>query len=75
MTDDPSKKKIDAWFVAMGQAHEASFFKETIAKAFPKKSDKEITDAILSCLEKIKPSEGRAKLTACVEKELGGEES
>jgi hypothetical protein len=71
MTDDPNKKKIDAWFVAMGQPHESRYFKETIAKAFPKKSDKEITDAILSCLDKIKPSEGRAKLTECINKKLG----
>ena len=66
MTDDPTKKKIDAWFVAMGQPHESSYFKETIAKAFPKKTDKEISDAIFYCLDKIKPSEGRGKLTECV---------
>lgn len=71
MTDDPNKKKIDAWFVAMGQPHEARYFKETIAKAFPNKSEKEITDAIDSCLDEIKPSDGRTKLTECVNKKLG----
>lgn len=74
MTDDPLKKKVDAWFVAMGQPHESRYFKETIAKAFPKKSHKEITDAIISCVDKIKPSEGRAKLTECVNKKLGGDD-
>lgn len=73
MTDDPTKKKIDAWFVAMGQPHEAAYFKATIAEAFPKKTDEEINDAIVSCLEKIKPSEGRTKLTECVNKELDGD--
>lgn len=72
MRDDPTKKKVDAWFVAMGQAHEARYFEETIEKAFPNKSDKEINEAITSCLEEIKPSEGRAKLTECVKKKLGG---
>jgi hypothetical protein len=73
MTDDPNKKKVDAWFVAMGQAHEARYFKEAIAKDFPKKSDSDITDAIASCVDKIKPSEGRAKLTQCVENKLNDE--
>ena len=50
----------------------ADNFKETIEKAFPNKSDKEINEAIETCLEEIKPSEGRAKLTECVKKKLGG---
>ena len=71
MADDPSKKHVDGWFVS-SQPHEYEHFKKTMSEAFPSKSDEEIADAILSCRKAIAPSEGRAKLTECVKKKLGG---
>jgi hypothetical protein len=71
MADDPNKKHVDGWFLS-SQPHEYEYFKATIAKAFPQKSDEEIADAILSCRKALAPSEGRAKLTDCVIKKLGG---
>jgi hypothetical protein len=71
MADDPNKKYVDAWFVS-SQPYEYEYFKTTIKKAFPSKSDDEVAQAILSCRRAIAPSEGRAKLTECVNKRLRG---
>jgi hypothetical protein len=71
MADDPNKKHVDGWFVS-SQPHEYTYFKDTIKKAFPYKSDDAINDAILACRKALAPSEGRAKLTECVKKRLGG---
>lgn len=71
MADDPNKKHVDRWFVS-SQPHEYEYFKTTIKKALPGKSDDEVAQAILSCRKAIAPSEGRAKLTECVNKRLGG---
>lgn len=59
MADDPNKKHIDSWFVS-SQPYEYDYFKSTMKKAFPLKSDDEIAQAILSCRKAITPSEGRA---------------
>lgn len=69
MADDPNKKHVDGWFVS-SQPHEYEYFKSTIKAKFPAKSDDEIEEAILACRKAIAPSEGRAKLTACVEQRL-----
>jgi hypothetical protein len=71
MADDPNKKHVDSWFVST-QPYEYGYFKTTIMKAFPLKSDDEVAQAILSCRKAIAPSEGRAKLTECVNKRLRG---
>lgn len=71
MSDDPNKKHVDGWFVS-SQQHEYEYFKTTTKKAFPSKSDDEVAQAILSCRKAIAPSEGRAKLTECVNKRLRG---
>ena len=70
MADDPNKKHVDSWFVS-SQPYEYEYFKTTIKKAFPLKSDDEVAQAILSCRKAI-ASEGRAKLTECVNKRLRG---
>lgn len=72
MADDPNKQHVDGWFVS-SQPHEYEYFKTGIAKAFPTKSDEEVAAAILSCRKAMAPSEGRAKLTDCVNKKLRGD--
>lgn len=69
MADDPNKKHVDGWFVST-QPHEYQYFKDTIKKANPAKSDDEVAQAILDCRKALAPSEGRAKLTECVNKRL-----
>ncbi len=71
MADDPNKKHVDSWFVS-NQPHEYQYFKDTIKKAHPTKSDDEIAEAILACRQALAPSEGRSKLTDCVNKRLRG---
>jgi len=71
MADDPIKKHVDGWFVS-SQLHEYEYFKTTIKKGFPMKSADEVAQAILSCRKAIAPSEGRVKLTECVNKRLRG---
>jgi len=71
MADDPNKKHVDGWFLS-SQPYEYEYFKATIKKAFPSKSDEEVAQAILSCRRSIAPSEGRAKLTECVNTRLRG---
>jgi len=71
MADDPNKRHVDGWFVS-SQPHEYDYFKTTIKKSFPAKSDDEIAQAILSCRKSLSPSEGRTKLTECVSKRLRG---
>ena len=71
MADDPNKRQVDGWFVST-QPHEYEYFKSTVRKDFPAKSDDEVAQAILACRKTISPSEGRAKLTACVQRRLGG---
>ncbi len=71
MADDPNKKHNDGWFVS-SQAYEYEYFKNQVKKDNPSKSDDEIAQAILSCRKEIAPSEGRARLTACVNKKLRG---
>jgi hypothetical protein len=71
MSDDPNKKHVDGWFVS-SQQHEYEYFKTTIKNAFPSKSDDEVAQAILACRKALAPSEGRAKLTECINKRLRG---
>lgn len=71
MADDPNKKHVDGWFVS-NQPHEYEYFKSTIKKSFPTKSDDDVAQAILVCRKSLAPSEGRAKLTECVNKRLRG---
>ena len=71
MADDPNKKHVDGWFVS-SQPYEYEYFKTTIKKTLPSKSDDEVAEAIFSCRQAIAPSEGRAKLTECVNKRLRG---
>lgn len=71
MADDPNKKYIDSWFVS-SQPHEYEYFKSTIKQAFPQKSDDTVANAILACRKSVAPSEGRKKLTECVERKLRG---
>jgi hypothetical protein len=68
MSDDPNKKHIDSWFVS-SQPHEIKTFKDAIKRetAAP---DSLIDQAFTACCKEIAPSEGRAKLTACVIKKL-----
>lgn len=69
MADDPNKKHVDSWFVST-QSHEYEYFKSAIKRSFPNKSDDDIAHAILACRKSIAPSEGRGKLTECVNKRL-----
>lgn len=71
MADDPNKRRVDGWFVS-SQPHEYDYFKTTIKNAFPRKTDDEVAAAILACRKALAPSEGRAKLTDCVKRRLGG---
>jgi hypothetical protein len=71
MADDPNKKHVDSWFVS-SQPHEYEYFKDTIKKAHATKSDDQVAEAILACRKALAPSEGRAKLTECVNKRLRG---
>ena len=52
MADDPNQKHVDACFVS-SQPYEYEYFKTTIKKAFPSKSDDEVAHAILSCRKAI----------------------
>ncbi len=70
MADDPNKTYTDGWFVST-EPHEYQYFKMTIKKAHADTSDDEIAEAIHACRKSIAPSEGRAKLTQCVNKHLG----
>lgn len=70
MADDPNKTHVDGWFVST-QPHEYQYFKDSIKKKRPSKSDDAVNDAILSCRKQIAPSEGRDKLTECVLNKLG----
>jgi hypothetical protein len=72
MVDDPNKRHQDGWTVSFIQTYEYTYFRDTIEKEFPDRSDEVINDAILACRKAIAPSEGRAKLTECVKKKLGG---
>jgi len=65
MADDPNLKHVDSWFVS-SQPWEYSYFKDSIKKAHPTKTDAEVAEAILACRKAIAPSEGREKLKACV---------
>ena len=69
MSDDPNKTHVDSWFVS-SQPHKYNYFKETMQKAHPGKTEAEVTADILACRKSVDPSEGRAKLTACVTKRL-----
>lgn len=71
MADDPNKKHVDGWFVS-NQPHEYDYFRKTIKDSFPYKSEDEINQAILTCRQGLQPSEGRARLTECVNKRLRG---
>lgn len=69
MADDPNKKHVDAWFVS-SQPHEYEYFKQSMQKEFPSKSDDVVANAILACRKSISPSEGREKLKQCVRARL-----
>lgn len=69
MTDDPNKKHVDSWFVSR-QPYEYEYFKDTMKKEFPRKSDDEVAAAILACRKSLSPSEGREKLKQCVRNRL-----
>lgn len=69
MSDDPNKRHVDSWFVS-SQPWEYNYFKDTIKREFPGKTDDEISRAILACRQTIAPSEGRERLAACVRARL-----
>jgi hypothetical protein len=69
MVDDPNKKHVDGWFVS-SQPHEYQYFKDSMQKEFPSKSDDAVAEAILACRKKLAPSEGREKLKECVRGKL-----
>jgi hypothetical protein len=64
------EKRYERWFVS-SQPHEYEYFKSSIKKQCPSKSDDEVSQAILKCRDDIQPSEGRTKLESCVLKKLG----
>jgi hypothetical protein len=72
MADAQNKRHTDYWFVSSRSPQEYQYFKEEIRKEFPGKSDDTIAAAIAACKRVINPSEGRAKLAACVKKKLSG---
>ena len=57
MADDPNKKHVDGWFVS-NQPYEYEYFKSTIKKAFPSKSDDEVAQAIFSCRDRLRRPKG-----------------
>jgi len=69
MNDDPSKKKVDGWFVS-GQDHEIDYVIAQLAKEYPLKTRSQIEAAVTTCKQTIQPSEGREKLMACARKRL-----
>lgn len=69
MADDPNKRHVDGWFVS-SQPHEYEYFKQTMQKEFPSKSDAVVAEAILSCRKSLAPSEGRERLKQCVRQKL-----
>ena len=66
MSDDKSKKKIDGWFVDLNDGSEVGYFVKTIIEELPGITREQVLDALAGCVEQIKPSEGRARLKACV---------
>ena len=66
MSDDPHKKKIDAWFYSRSEAHEVSYFLTKMKNAYPSKTEALVKKAIADACDSIAPSEGRAKLEAKV---------
>lgn len=66
MSDDKRKKKIDAWFVSLTEKYEVTYFVNDIKKSRPKATTEDIHKALDTCVDQIKPSEGRKKLETCV---------
>jgi hypothetical protein len=66
MSDDKKKKKIDAWFLALSEKYEVQYFVQDIKSELPGATTDQIHDALETCVEQIQPSEGRARIKACV---------
>lgn len=60
MADDPNKRHQDGWTVSFIQTYEYNYFRDSIKKEYPGKSDDAINDAILACRKAVAPSEGRS---------------
>lgn len=72
MSDDLKKKKIDAWFLNLNEKYEVTYFVNDILKEVPTVTKQQVLDALYICADAVKPSEGRAKIKACVLKKLTG---
>ncbi len=70
MAVDPNKAITDGWFTS-SEPQEYQYFKMTITKSHPDKSEEEIAEAVHACRKSVAPSEGRSKLTRCVNLRLG----
>lgn len=66
MSDDKDKKKIDGWFLSLTEKYEVDYFVRDIIKQVPGTTKEQVMEALSLCVEKIQPSEGRAKIEACV---------
>lgn len=69
MTEDPNKKHHDSWF-ASDQPHEYEYFKNNVKRVHPTKTNDQVADAILACRKSVPSSEGKGKLTRCVNERL-----
>lgn len=66
MPDDKTKRKIDAWFLSLTEKYEVDYFVKDIIKALPGITREQVLEALDTCVDQIKPSEGRARIKACV---------
>lgn len=66
MSDDKTKKKVDAWFLSLTDKYEVDYFIRDIIKEKPGTTKDQVMEALDECVEKIQPSEGRKKIEACV---------
>lgn len=66
MPDDKTKRKIDAWFLSLTEKYEVDYFVRDILDHVPGATREQVLQALDTCVENIKPSEGRARLKACV---------
>lgn len=66
MPDDKTKRKIDAWFLSLTEKYEVDYFVKDIIEALPGITRDQVLEALDTCVDQIKPSEGRARIKACV---------
>ena len=66
MSDDKNKQKIDRWFLSLTEKYEVDYFVKDIMGEARGMTRDQVMEALATCVEQIRPSEGRARIKACV---------